>query len=491
MTEITPALLAAEFNTSERDVRSTLTFLFGALPEGVSRWELSEEQATYYRTYAYGMGNNSGYYGGPGSSAEEPDEYGLKRLTIRDWRQFDRVDMDLSNQLTVITGENGTGKTSLLQLLGQTFEQGAEFVGTPTRDKEGFFFKHGRRRPIDSGEIDKIGTITFASGASAHVGIRQWQHQDQPSFAPDIVPYRRVAGMYLDAQRLIGPYQRVESIPPRFNSASEIARLYREQIKNLWNPHMVVKSPSLLIKEALIAAALYGEGSAVLQRDPRAAKVWNGFQAILEKLFPESLGFKGLRIDQGEVILRSSSGPFALEASSGGIAAILSLAWQIYLTSFESAGRFTVCFDEPENHLHPSLQRSILPSLLEAFPSVHFVVATHSPFVVTSTRAASVYALRRQKNGKVYTEKLDLERQAFSADEILNDVLGVGTTIPIWAERSLETIIDDFQDQPKDSASMEKLLARLRAAGLRLTMPSVTGAVAENLVDSSNGTDEA
>lgn len=481
MTSITPPGLATEFGISEKDVRSDLVFLFGPLPKGSSEWELSDEQANYFRSYRYGMQTTGPHYGGQAMGHGSADEEGFKRLTLKDWRQFDRVDLDLSAQLTVITGENGTGKTSLLQVLGQAFEQDAQFVGTPTRDDEGFFFQHGRRRPVASGEIEQIGVVTFASGGSAHVGIRHWNTTDQPSFAPEIVPYRKVAGMYLDAQRLIGPYQRVESIPPRFNSAAEIARLYREQLKNLWVPHMAVKSPSLLIKEALIAAALYGEGSKVLARDPRASEVWNGFQEILQKLFPKSLGFKGLKIDQGEVILQSSSGPFALEAASGGVAAILSLAWQIYLNSLEAPGGFTVCFDEPENHLHPSLQRSILPSLLEAFPSVSFVVATHSPFVVTSTRSASVYALRRRANGKVYTEKLDLEDQAFTADEILNDVLGVGSTIPIWAERQLKAILEEFQAAPKDAESLTELMDQLSAAGLRLVMPPVTDAVAENL----------
>ncbi|WP_419836937.1 AAA family ATPase [Streptomyces brasiliscabiei] len=58
-----------------------------------------------------------------------------------------------------------------------------------------------------------------------------------------------------------------------------------------------------------------------------------------------------------------------------------------------------MCFDEPENHLHPSMQRTLVPTLLAAFPNVRFIVATHSPFVVTSTREAYVYALRRTESG--------------------------------------------------------------------------------------------
>ena len=49
--------------------------------------------------------------------------------------------------------------------------------------------------------------------------------------------------------------------------------------------------------------------------------------------------------------------------------------------------------DEPENHLHPSLQRSVIPGLLDAYPQAQFVVATHNPFVVTSVRDSNVVVL--------------------------------------------------------------------------------------------------
>lgn len=474
MSSVTPSQLAQEFATSDREVRTTLAFLFGELPDGVDRWHLDDDQANYVRSYMYGMRNAPGQYGGP---AANDAEQGFSRLVLKDWRQFKEVDIDLRAQLTIITGENGTGKTSLLQILGQAFDQQVQFVGTPTRDARGFYFQHGRRRPKSSGELDQVGTITFASGGSSHVGVRLWDSSDQPSFTPELVPRRSVLGMYLDAQRLIGPYQRVESIPPRFNSASEIARIYREQLRNLWIPHMNTKSPSLLMKEALIAAALYGEGSAVLTRDPKAHKVWEGFQEILAKLLPASLGFSGLGVDQGEIIIQSKSGPFALEAASGGVAAILSLAWQIYLNSVDLPGQFTVCFDEPENHLHPALQRSILPSLLEVFPDVKFVVATHSPFVVTSTQSASVYALRRRDKGLIHADRLDLKSQALTADEVLNDVLGVGTTIPIWAEQRMQNILNDYATRPLDAESISQMVEELESAGLKLTMPDVADAL--------------
>lgn len=464
--------LALRFSLPTETVAEDVRFVLG-LGEGASVDDLTQEQVDLLQSYFHSVYGSGGY----GTSIADSEEL-LDRLVVKNWRQFDDVDIDLTARLTIITGENGTGKTTLLNLIGQAFGEPTQILGTPVRDADGFRFRAGRR-PI--GEFDHFGVLSFRSGAQSKVGVREWQGVAQPYFSPEIVPYRQLAGLYLDAQRVIGPYQQLESIPPRFHSASEIAQAYKQQLRNLWIPHQLIKPPSLLIKEALVAAALYGEGNSAVLGDPRAAEVWAGFQDVLLRLFPESLGFKRLYVDQGEVIIETCSGSFALEAASGGLAAIVTLAWQIYLHAIDSSDAFTVCFDEPENHLHPSLQRTLLPSLLEAFPSVQFVVATHSPFAVTSTQNARVFALRRNSEGKVFSTQIDLEGQAFTANEILNEVLGVDVTLPIWAERKLQVILEDFR-RSGSSGSVQNLVSRIEESGLRLTMPDVTEALADAIV---------
>jgi predicted ATPase len=40
----------------------------------------------------------------------------FRSLRIEGWRQFDNVDIELHPRLTVLTGANGAGKTSLLRI---------------------------------------------------------------------------------------------------------------------------------------------------------------------------------------------------------------------------------------------------------------------------------------------------------------------------------------------------------------------------------------
>ena len=77
-----------------------------------------------------------------------------------------------------------------------------------------------------------------------------------------------------------------------------------------------------------------------------------------------------------------------------------------------------VLIDEVELHLHPSWQQSVLPTLMEIFPNVQFIVTTHSPQVLTSIAAKHIRIL---KDGAVrsFTD----ETEGAEASRVLEDVL--------------------------------------------------------------------
>lgn len=49
--------------------------------------------------------------------------------------------------------------------------------------------------------------------------------------------------------------------------------------------------------------------------------------------------------------------------------------------------------DEPELHLHPKWQRNLIPALRNAFPNIQFILATHSPLILSSLRKENVFVL--------------------------------------------------------------------------------------------------
>ena len=50
--------------------------------------------------------------------------------------------------------------------------------------------------------------------------------------------------------------------------------------------------------------------------------------------------------------------------------------------------------DEIDIHLHPAWQWRILSALTAAFPKVQFIIATHSPIILSSAKEATVLMMR-------------------------------------------------------------------------------------------------
>ena len=169
-------------------------------------------------------------------------------------------------------------------------------------------------------------------------------------------------------------------------------------------------------------------------------------------------------------MLVTKTGDFSLDAVSGGLAAIIDVAWQLFMYSPE-AEAFVVTYDEPENHLHPELQRSFLPNLIAAFPAVQFIVASHNPFIVSSVPGSNVYVLRYDKTNKVVSSLLDTVNRAGTANEILRDVLGLEYTLPLWVKGELDRIVTEFEKQPITTESLNRLRERMKALGLDKYFP--------------------
>lgn len=117
----------------------------------------------------------------------------------------------------------------------------------------------------------------------------------------------------------------------------------------------------------------------------------------------------------------------------------------------DTTGRYVVrnegivLIDEIESHLHPSWQRTIGRWLVERFPRVQFIVATHSPFICQEA-AEHGAIIRLARPGE------DIDSRVLTADELaplldgtaddiyLSGLFGVDSTRSDRAERNLDRL---------------------------------------------------
>lgn len=89
-------------------------------------------------------------------------------------------------------------------------------------------------------------------------------------------------------------------------------------------------------------------------------------------------------------------------------------------------GNGIVLIDEIELHLHPEWQRNILKSLSSSFPSIQFILTTHSPLVLSTITNQSIYLI-----GTNDYNTISINPNSKDINSILQEMLGVSARPPI------------------------------------------------------------
>lgn len=407
------------------------------------------------------------------------------RLTLKDWQQFAEVDINFHPRATILTGANGSGKTTILSLLARHRGWQQYSLATPKNDlisKSLRYFSLARLFGKDANGDRSIGTLTYTDNKSANLsapeaGAAQYQVQ--------IHNQQTARCFYIPSHRQTFSYRRVGQIN---TTRKERQAAFDEIQNNHINRHAGggVEPSSFLMKGTLLGWMINGygvrsESKTIMPADPQQIRNFEGFRDVLRCVLPSSLGFEDLEVRDYEIVFCCNGGAdeFLLETASGGISALIDIAWQVYMFDTDAKEPFAVVIDEVENHLHPSMQRTLLPDLLAAFPHAKFIVTTHSPLIVTSVEEANVYALRYDDSKKVRSHLLDFRSEVKNAVDVLDEVLGVSTTIPAWAVGKLSAILEKHAATDPTAESLASLRAELGNAGLSRLFPEAVTRIAE------------
>lgn len=142
-----------------------------------------------------------------------------------------------------------------------------------------------------------------------------------------------------------------------------------------------------------------------------------------------------------------SDGEKNLIAMVGDIARRLSMANPY--SENPMAGKGIILIDEIDLHLHPGWQRLMIPKLTELFPNCQFIVTTHSPQVISHTKAESMFILRVEHNKVKFSKAI--ESYGLNTDRILEDILGVDAR-PLHEKKMIQSVYLNIQQGHIDEA---------------------------------------
>lgn len=273
----------------------------------------------------------------------------LTEIEIRKVRHLENITIPLDKNKRkhlILTGKNGSGKTSVLESLVTYFDA-----------------------IVQSSQSSNMGaTAVFDS-------MTDMQNKfNQGNF---------IFAYYKDEREFqVEPYKNIEKI----------------QLEDHYN---INDNPGVKLAKYLVDLKATQAFTKDSEKSKRIDDWFKQFEKILQSIFDDDqlkLKFNDETFQFS--IHESNREPFDFNTMSRGYAAILDIINDLIMrmeaksglrTNFEMEG--VVLIDEIETHLHLELQKKILPVLVGLFPNIQFIVTTHSPFVLNSLENAVIYDL--------------------------------------------------------------------------------------------------
>lgn len=323
----------------------------------------------------------------------QPEEGGtLAYLELQGIGPARQIFFEPASRLNLITGDNGLGKTFLLECAWWALT--GQWAGLPAYRRED-------AKPPDEPKI------TFqisgkSSGVDSTTVVYDWQTQSWPArkeqlTIPGLLIYARLDGSFA----VWDPAKNYWS--SSLNKAdSQVPHVFSRE--DVWNGYDI----GIGVKKTFINGLLRDWIN--WQNTPKKSP-FNTFKKVLKRLSPplqSDLGFlepgepRRLLDDAKEIpTLKHSYGEVPIVHAAAGVRRIITLAYLIVwaweehkiqseLIRKKPESRMVIMIDEIEAHLHPQWQRRILPALLDVTEDldpvlqVQFFIATHSPLVMAS-----------------------------------------------------------------------------------------------------------
>lgn len=325
---------------------------------------------------------------------ESPDEGGgLESLELIGVGPARSMKLDLASRLNLITGDNGLGKTFLLECAWWALS------GSWADSEQPAYPRSNSARPAIvykiSGTSDRPKAVYFDKN------LQQWaSHDEKRPVLPGIVIYARVDGSSViwDPAK---HYWVTDGERARSLETSDAIRLTQNQ---LWDGLEITLSNG---KKQSICNGLVRDW--ITWQFIHPTPIFETFSRVLQKLSPShneitlipGTPIKLPRDDREVPRLKLPYDEVPVTLLSAGIKRILSMAyllvwtWESHKEATKHIGKppqskIVLIIDEMEAHLHPRWQRVIVPALLEVVREleqhleIQLIIATHSPLVLAS-----------------------------------------------------------------------------------------------------------
>lgn len=343
----------------------------------------------------------------------------------------------------VLTGRNGSGKTTVLRSLYN------ELVGNP---------KPARMRTMLDSIAGQAGVEDISSTAIPQV--RRELSQVEPFFSnllqartgetadrtTSVISFFQVfRNTQMASVKNVTTIQKIGEEVSKINSKEQASELFKQYLVN----RRVFQAFDMI----------EGKDEEVKQQE----KFFTDLQDALRNILHDSeLKLEFARDEYEFYLIYSDKRRITFNQLAAGYSAFLSILTDLFMRtdllrkqannySYDPCG--FVLIDEPETHLHLEMQYQILPLLTSLFPNLQFIVATHSPAVASSIKNATVFDLSTG-------QALGDSAAGSSFSELMQTHFGLENEYSNVADDILKAVaeISEMPDRAAARARLQKLL---------------------------------
>jgi len=381
----------------------------------------------------------------------------IESIALKNYRCFEDIEVVFHENLTVIVGDNGSGKTSILE--GLAVSLGTIFIGLDGRVGVSINKKDARLKAYLMGESEDV----------------------QSQYPVEITAMGKIDGQKITWKRSLNGENGNTTVKDA-KDMTDIAKGYQQRMRNgdatlalpiiayygagrLWDYHRKKKTDTFknsartngyidsLDETANIKLMMNWFKKKTIQKLQKNLKGLAGGTELaavhdaMATCYERITGHKGVTFDYNfdtneiECCYVNKEGlqmSIPLSQMSAGykstISLIADIAYRMAVLNpqfgYDVIGKTSgvILIDEVDLHLHPAWQHRILGDLQEIFPRVQFIVTTHAPAVISSAKSENLVILK--DCGVINT---DVEIYGNDVNSILKDIMGVSERNPVIA----------------------------------------------------------
>lgn len=366
----------------------------------------------------------------------------IRQLQLENFHGFASQEYHFPERFTVLIGENGTGKTAILD--GVAVAMGAFIRGVLGSDQKGRTIREDEvylkmYQNEGNGSLHYESQYPSAVYAEAYFGqqLINWKRSvDREKGSTTRIHAKEMIHYAEELSEFVRAGKEVNLPVISYFGTGRVWARKRDKTLNPWKVgsrlNGYLDCLDILSSEKLFISWLEHMTYIHLQEGKEPVElqaVKRAIEMMLERVLRDEQDIEiEYNVKRQAVVLKTNERVLPFELLSDGyrniIGMVADIAFRMAVLNSHlgamviSETEGIVLIDEIDLHLHPKWQKGIVADLKRTFPKVQFITTTHSPFVIQSCEAQEVINLNDQDSN-------DVDFKGWSLEEIIHDEMDV------------------------------------------------------------------